>query len=191
MTLTPISIGSLTTFGDLTITTGATGTALLGDLVTIGDIRVTADTINFISRNAGDVLNADGTTTEDQGIDVVASGEFFFSVAPGLTGGLRPVHFASNTVEADALGTLNAWIVRWTDSSITLNSIVNGTTILDLAADGIDSLNNFEVAELAGAIRPMSTMTPIVILGHDTFKDDGNGDDGDDDEETIQEASIR
>ena len=178
----------LTTFGDLTITTGANGTASLGDLVTIGDIRVTADTINFISRNAGDVLNADGTTTEDQGIDVVASGQFFFSVAPGLTGGLRPVHFASNTVEADALGTLDAWIVRWTDSSITLNSIVNGTTILDLAADGIDSLNNFEVAELAGAIRPMSTMTPIVMPGHDTFEDDGNGDD---DEETIQEASIR
>jgi len=178
----------LTTFGDLTITTGANGTASLGDLVTIGDIRVTADTINFISRNAGDVLNADGTTTEDQGIDVVASGEFFFSVTPGLTGGLRPVHFASNTVEADALGTLNAWIVRWTDSSITLNSIVNGTTILDLAADGIDSLNNFEVAELAGAIRSMSTMTPIVMPGHDTFKDDDNDDD---DEETTQEASIR
>ena len=157
----------MTTAGDLTIRTGTvagnTGRAVLGDLVSLGDIRVTASDIDIISRNAGRVLTRNGSFVTDQGVDIIANGQFFFSVTPTMINGSRAVQFASPNADSDALGTLNGtWVVRRMPSSITVNDLIRGTTVLDLRAEGVDSLDSSQIAELAGALTPMSSMQPIV-----------------------------
>ncbi len=185
-----MSAGEKLTAYDIDIQTGrlsGNGRAVLGDLTAIGDIRVTADDIDFISRDTGRVLTSNGTFVRDNGVDVVAGGRFFFSVAPTMINGNRPVQFASNTIDSDANGTLSDWIVRWSPTDVTVNSLTLGTTILDLRADGIDSLTVEELGALSGALTPMSQMVPIVRI-HDDSEDDSEFET---DEDTSQEASVQ
>jgi hypothetical protein len=98
--------------------------------------------------------------------------------------GSRAVQFASPNADSDALGTLTGtWIVRRMPSGISITDLMRGDTVLDLRAEGVDSLDSSQVAELAGALTPMSSMQPIVRF---IPIDDGETAD---EEETVQEAS--
>ena len=186
-----MTAGEKLTAFDIDIQTGrvsGTGRAVLGDLVSLGDIRVTADDIDFISRDSAQVLTSDGTLVWDQGVDVVAAGDFFFSVAPTVIGGSGIVQFSSNNIDPDVNGTLSDWIVRWSPNAVTINSVILGDTVLDLRADGMDHLTVEELGALSGALTPMSQMVPIVRIHPDSDDDD---EEFETEEEVSQEAAVQ
>ena len=77
-----------TTLGSMTLR--ADGNAVLGDLVTKGNMFVTADTITLLRRAAFTLLDGDGNTINDRGLDYVAGGQMDFQgnlVLGGIGGG--------------------------------------------------------------------------------------------------------
>ena len=92
----------MTVLGDLNVNAD---TATLGDINTLGDMRINANAILLLTREPGLIDDADGGTFLDSGLDYVAGGQFFFSVTPILIGE-NPVGFANTDGDGDALGTL-------------------------------------------------------------------------------------
>ena len=122
----------LTVLGDLLISAVR---ATLGDLSTLGDMIVMAQEIFLLARAPGEVLTFDGRLLSDTGVDFVAGGRFFFSVAPTMDGpGAAPL-FASANADADALATLGAFRLR-VISPFFAGMFKRGGTFLDLRADG-------------------------------------------------------
>lgn len=73
-----------TTLGDLSI--DASRAAFVGDLTTAGDMTVSAPTIHILRRAADDLLDIDGNTVSDRGVDFVARGAIQFNGAIVLAG---------------------------------------------------------------------------------------------------------
>lgn len=94
----------LTAFGSLNITT--TGTATLGDLTALTNIRVVADAIRIQLRPGAPVLdNVFETPTDvlhnDAGVDFIAAGTIDFSVVPTTIGSGAQPTFSTDTGRAD------------------------------------------------------------------------------------------
>jgi len=99
----------LTVLGDLAIYSPLR--AILGDVNAFGDIDVSAPTIEFLSRSAGQVLEYDGVRRPDSGVDVVAQGVFRFDGDVIASGSDAKPRFGSPSTHADALGALGAFEV--------------------------------------------------------------------------------
>lgn len=66
----------------------------IGDVVTSGDMEITAPTITLLRRPASDLLNFDGNLKSDAGLDFVSGGDIIFSgnvVLGGDAGGSNPL----------------------------------------------------------------------------------------------------
>ncbi|MCW5766235.1 MAG: hypothetical protein KIT68_09705, partial [Phycisphaeraceae bacterium] len=110
----------LTAFGNLSITAAL---ARLSDLSTIGNMAVTAPTIQLRVRPAGQVAGFSSldlpTVANDQGLDFVAGGTIAFSTAPTAVngpafsaGGLPRPSFSNPDGTGDVNGTLLAFPFR-------------------------------------------------------------------------------
>ncbi|MGI9013146.1 MAG: beta strand repeat-containing protein [Phycisphaerales bacterium] len=117
--------------GDLTIN-APNGTVTIGDVNTLGDFRITANSILLLSRAPGFVRNADGSTSVDTGLDEVAGGRFFFNVTPVLLGA-GSVQFSNPQGNGDALGTLAGFDVG-AFGPVSAGQIFGGGVFFDLAA---------------------------------------------------------
>lgn len=86
-----------TVLGDLTL--NATGSATVGDITTVGDMRITSPVITILRRPAADLFASDGSLREDRGVDFVAGGSINFDGAIALAGSdsLPPPRFGSPT----------------------------------------------------------------------------------------------
>jgi len=123
----------LTAIGDLSIT--AANEAVIGDLSAFGDLSVEADTITINARPAGEVLNADGTTTMDDGTDIVATGTVNFSVAPTIVGDGS----VSIAAPDDSIGDELDGVTQFIREGVVRSDFTIGETdvmLLDLAANG-------------------------------------------------------
>ncbi|MHC4909076.1 MAG: beta strand repeat-containing protein, partial [Planctomycetota bacterium] len=100
----------LSVLGDLTIEALS---ATISDLSTLGNMIIDAGAIFILTREPGLVLLANGELVMDDGVDFVAGGQFFFTVAP-VAVGAGVVRFGSPTGEGDALGTLSAFTMQAT-----------------------------------------------------------------------------
>lgn len=126
------------------------GTAILGDINTLGDLIVNAGQIFLLSREPGFVIDAFGNIIFDLGLDFVAGGRFFFSVNPIVLGG-GIVLFANPNGDGDALGTLQGFIMRAFGQQITPSDMVNlDGVFLDLTAQGPTNAN--VAVTIAGAV---------------------------------------
>ncbi|TVQ54062.1 MAG: filamentous hemagglutinin N-terminal domain-containing protein [Phycisphaerales bacterium] len=111
-------------------------TATLGDMSSLGDMTVNANSILLMTREPSTVLNADGTTTTDFGLDFVSGGQFFFSVVPVLLGDGVAV-FSSPNSGLDGNGTLSNFLqLRRTEEVTTASLLAGNPTFFDLAASG-------------------------------------------------------
>lgn len=90
----------LTSFGRLRMNVG--GTAMLGDLVSLADIQLTATAIRLRLRPGGSVTDNFLGTTTDNGVDFVAAGQINFSVAPTVEGSGGSPIFANNAANGSA-----------------------------------------------------------------------------------------
>ena len=152
----------LTSLGNLFINATNTGTVTLGDLTALGNITVTAGTVNIQLRGGSAVKN----NPNDLGVDLVATGDISFGgVIPtllnrsGLTEKER-VSFANNS------GVFNILTGAATDQFLFLkkanpvveNSFKDGGSFapLDLTATGVSGVNAATI--IAGAI-PRDTET--------------------------------
>jgi hypothetical protein len=104
----------LTALGDVTI--GAAGGAnassvTLGDVVSLGDLRVNADSIIMLGRPAEMILTNTGSTVLDPAVDYIVDGQVFFSVAPTMGGAVpgNRAEFASASGAVDGSGTLTGF----------------------------------------------------------------------------------
>lgn len=75
----------------------ASHSAVLGDVTTVGDMRVTAPSIVLLRRPASGLYNDAGELVQDLGVDYVAGGGIFMDgeVSLGGSGGLPPPRFGS------------------------------------------------------------------------------------------------
>jgi filamentous hemagglutinin family protein len=121
--------------GDLEIL-ATNGSATLGDLSTLGDMTVTANAIFLLTREPGTVLTSGLVLEDDQGLDFVAGGLFFFSVVPTIIGdGI--VQFSNPNGDGDQNGTLSTFLMRAFGEPITADMILGADgTYFDLRAQG-------------------------------------------------------
>ncbi|MCP3903797.1 MAG: hypothetical protein GY715_09195 [Planctomycetes bacterium] len=141
----------LSSLGSVSIVTNS---ATLGDINTLGDLIVTANSIQLLSRQAGNIT---GDTLPDRGLDFVAGGKFFFSAIPTVVGG-GIVQFANPLADGDALGTLRTYIMRAfgpvTSSMIFPTTGDNAGVYLDLRAKGPSNTN---IGEAFASVIPPDT----------------------------------
>jgi hypothetical protein len=104
----------LTVLGDVAI--GAAGGAnassvTLGDVVSLGDLRVNADSIVLLGRSAEMILTNTGSTVLDPAVDYIVDGQVFFSVTPTMGGAVpgNRAEFASASGAVDGSGTLTGF----------------------------------------------------------------------------------
>ncbi|MEC9372217.1 MAG: filamentous hemagglutinin N-terminal domain-containing protein [Planctomycetota bacterium] len=120
-----------TTFGALDIQT--TGAATLSDLVTTGDMLVSAAEIRLLLRDAATLITSSGATVNDRGLDFVAGGSINFQGPVTLVGapGAPEPTFASATGTAIG-GGLDPFEFTVIDGDLTTESALTfGDTILD------------------------------------------------------------
>jgi filamentous hemagglutinin family protein len=134
----------LTALGDLNIF-AQNGSATLGDLNSLGDMTVDASSISLWARKGGSLLNADGSMSDDGGVDIIAGGSIFFSEAPSLigTGNLPIFATASGGLSGALSGVPVASVSGLSAADFTFNGVV-----LDLAAPAI----GVTAADLATAL---------------------------------------
>lgn len=77
----------------------ASNSATLGDVTTVGDMRITAPTITLLRRPASDLYSDNGSLIDDRGVDYVAGGGIFMNgtIVPGNSDSLPPPRFGSAT----------------------------------------------------------------------------------------------
>ncbi|MCA9283982.1 MAG: filamentous hemagglutinin N-terminal domain-containing protein [Phycisphaerales bacterium] len=155
----------LTTAGDLKVLAGS---ATLGDLSALGDIAIDANTILLLTRERGQVLNADGSFSEDNGLDFVAGGKFAFKVAPIAVGGFGTPVFGSPVASADASGTLGAF------AKVQIANAVLPAQIVGLQGQVLDLTPQ---AALAPPVPPVVPPRPPVVPGVPTLPTGGGSND--------------
>jgi hypothetical protein len=128
----------MTVMGQLDIT--APGTATLGDLTTLGDMKVNmpaAGSIVLQKRAGGAIKNYLGVIEpKDGGLDFVAGGLIHFGPTPTEIGTGSQAEFADKDgIRKDGL---IAWaLFRQFPETITANKLHSGADVLDLRAQGI------------------------------------------------------
>jgi filamentous hemagglutinin family protein len=77
----------------------ATNSATLGDVTTVGDMRIVSPSITLLRRPASDLFAVDGSLVEDRGVDFVAGGGIFMegNVTLGGSDSLPAPRFGSAT----------------------------------------------------------------------------------------------
>ncbi len=134
---------------------GATGTATLGDLTTVGDMCVDAATIQIHTRDAGAVAELMGstvvTTLMDSSVDFVSGGVLKFTSAQMLlNGGPNPL-FANPSAVFN--GTPSGVVLAYPDpiNKNTFNGLGDRLFAFDLRAEGASPSNPSEA--LAGLVK--------------------------------------
>ena len=156
----------LTSFGDISINSlnnldsNATSVTL-GDVNAIGDLVVNSDLINLLGRASGPILTNTGGTVTDATVDIVVSGQVFFSTSPVMSG-TNPsgaAVFSNSTGNVDGSGTLNSFAKTVYPSEITASLLSDGSVVLDLFASGSSYENpaNFIAP-------PMSILPPVGLF---------------------------
>ena len=155
----------LTSLGGIAIrgftNTNAT-TVTLGDVNTVGNLRVNSDVINLRARASGPILTNTGGTITDPMVDYIVGGRVFFSVAPVMVGSGGRAVFANTSGNIDANGTLGGFVTSIYQSPITVGLLTGaGGQILDLSV-----ANTVALLNPANIIPPqMSILPPIGVLG--------------------------
>lgn len=123
----------ITNIGALSIDSpGAGSTATVGDLNSLGDMRITASNILLRLRGAGAILNSVGAMEADAGVDIVTGGRLFFSVAPATLGsGAAPRIGSPDGPAGDVPGTLGGFGVTRI-APLTVDRFTYSGTVLDL-----------------------------------------------------------
>ena len=144
-----------TTLGDLAI--DASRRAVLGDLVTVGDMAVRSASIELQRRHASGLMRAgDGTLVQDRGLDFVAGGEMVFTGSIALPGSGPYPTFSSGSGAAPAsLGGFEFTRTPDGDAShaalifegVVLDQRTRGTTVPPGPPEDVK-------AALAGAVQP-------------------------------------
>jgi hypothetical protein len=149
----------MTVMGQLDIT--APGTATLGDLTTLGDMKVNmpaAGSIVLRKRAGGALKNYLGVIEpKDGGLDFVAWGLIHFGPTPTEIGTGSQAEFADKDgIRKDGL---SAWpLFRQFPETITANKLHSGADVLDLRAQGITA--DDVSSAIAGATpRPLYVIT--------------------------------
>lgn len=120
-----------TTLGNLKMT--LTGDAVLGDMVTIGNMAISADTITLLRRQAHTLLDGEGNLINDRGLDLVAGGQMTLSGIL-LMGGDGS---APDPTISDANGAVSFFdgtgfeVTRTPGSFVTLDALLFNGTVLD------------------------------------------------------------
>ncbi len=160
---TPYSI-SFTTAGEFRMgqnekftsggrTTINAGSAILGDVNSVGNLRVNAPSITILRRAAGKLSGQSGVNGLDQGVDIVTGGTVDFTTTPTVGGSGGEPRFGTPNGGGDVAGTLSGFIFQ---AFGTLNpDLINGTggnvfRTLDLRASGPTNTNI--ASTIAGAI---------------------------------------
>lgn len=126
--------------GDLTINSG--GRATLSDISTLGSMTINAPSIAIQTRPGGSEFFASGTSVQlgrDGGVDFVAGGAITFSATPTVLGSFTPPAFAT----PDALGISSnvSQFAQRAVGTITVDTMFEANTVLDLAAAGATNIN--------------------------------------------------
>ncbi len=153
----------LTAGGGLTI--NAPTAAILGDIVTLNNLRVNSPSITINRRPGGRLLGDQGAFGNDVGVDIVSGGTIDFTSVPGVAGsGLNPT-FGTTDGGGDVRGTLITFLFQaFGDIPATLiNSSGTPLRTLDLKSEGPTNTNI--ATTIAGAI-PRESRTNDV--GQDT-----------------------
>ncbi len=121
----------ITNIGALTIDLPGTGaTATIGDLNSLGDMRINASNILLRLRNASTLLNSAGAMDTDAGVDIVTGGRLFFSNVPSTTGaGGVPRIGSPDGAAGDMSGTLSGIGVTKIAPLTTDRFTYNGTAL--------------------------------------------------------------
>jgi hypothetical protein len=149
----------MTVMGQLDIT--APGTATLGDLTTLGDMKVNmpaAGSIVLRKRAGGAIKNYLGVIEpEDGGLDFVAGGLIHFGPTPTEIGTGSQAEFADKDgIRKDGL--IGWALFRQFPETITANKLHFGADVLDLRAQGITA--DDVSSAIAGATpRPLYVVT--------------------------------
>jgi len=122
----------MTAIGDLLI--DATSAVTLGDVNTLGDLRVSAGSLTLLRRAPGSVLLGDGSVIVDGGVDLVAGGLIDIN-APVMLGG--PAEGAAPLLGAEGGVFMNGSAVAATELAtgfVSESSLISdGGTLLDIA----------------------------------------------------------
>ena len=163
----------LTSFGGISINSlinlNSNATSVtLGDVNAIGNLVVNSDLINLLGRASGPILTNTGGTVTDLTVDIVVSGQVFFSTSPVMSG-TNPsgaAVFSNSTGNVDGSGTLNSFAKTVYPSEITASLLSDGSVVLDLFASGSSYENpaNFIAP-------PMSILPPVGLF---RSSDEGN-----------------
>jgi filamentous hemagglutinin family protein len=134
-------------------TTINAGSAVLGDVNSVGDLTVNSPSISIVRRDAGKVSGKTGLNALDQGVDIVSGGTVNFTSTPTLAGSGPDPRFGTPNGGGDVSGTLSNFIFQ---ARGTLNpDEINGTggdvfRTLDLLSSGPTNTNIANT--IAGAI---------------------------------------
>lgn len=153
----------LTSGGGLTI--NAPTSAFLGDIVSLGTLRVNSPAITLNRRIGGRLLGDQGGFGTDAGLDFVSAGNFDFTSVPTVAGSGRLPSFGTVDGGGDVRGTLSSFLFQAFGDILPASINSSGTTLrtLDLKSEGPTNTNI--ATTIAGAI-PRESRTNDV--GQDT-----------------------
>jgi filamentous hemagglutinin family protein len=139
----------LTVDGPLTINAAH---VVLGDVVTIGNLRVNSPDIVIQRRAPGKLLTQSGGVGQDQGVDFVVGGTIDLTSTPTIVGAGNNPRFGTPDGGGDVGGTLSGFVFQATGpiSHGDINPTGNTLRTLDLSATGPTNTNI--ATALAGAI---------------------------------------
>jgi filamentous hemagglutinin family protein len=152
-----------TSLGSLSINAG--GSALLGDVTSLGNLNVTSPDIAIQTRPGGQILTRQGPALvlrNDPAVDIIARGGINFSSTPRIVGEFTRPSFG--TPEGRGMtATLNDFPQR-AIGDFGLEQLRLGTTILDMRAAGPGNTNVAEA--IAGAVPRVDYAASFEEVGH-------------------------
>ena len=139
-----------TSGGALTINAGS---AILGDVNAVENLRVNSPSITILRREAGKISGQTGINALDQGVDIVSGGTLDFTSTPTVAGSGGEPRFATPGGGGDVAGTLSGFIFQAFGALDP--DLINGSggsvfRTLDLRAQGPTNTNI--ASTIAGAI---------------------------------------